>query len=443
MQSSLTRRRFLKASALAIGATGLAPRSLLADEKKASPNERLHVGVIGVTNQAAYDWGQVEATGLAEIVALCDVDENVAGPVREHFSKASFDVDFRKMLDRKGIDAVIVATPDHTHAVATVAALKSGRHVYCEKPLTHDVYEARVVAETAAKEKRITQMGTQIHAGDNYRRVVELIQTGAVGDVNEVHVWCNTSWGGGERPKGGEPVPAGLHWDLWLGTAPERPYFHGNADKKGHGVYHRYNWRRFWDFGGGTLADMGCHYMDLGFWSLKLRHPTRIAADVPKPNAETGPVSQTVHYEFPARGELPAVKLTWYDGGRRPQLFEQGALPDWKNGVLFVGAKGMLIADYNRRMLLPEKQFADFKPPEPFIPKSIGHHREWIEAIRTGSTTTCNFDYAGALTEAVLLGVVSHRCGQPLEWDAKNMRVTNTPEADRFLRREYRKGWTL
>ncbi len=433
-----SRRRFLQTTA----AAGFFAGALSAEDKKPSANERLQVGVVGVTNQGEYEWRNVASAG-AEIVAWCDVDERRAGRARETFPKASFDVDFRKMLDRKGIDAVVVATPDHTHAVATVAALKSGRHVYCEKPLTHDVYEARVVAETAKTTGKVTQLGTQIHnTGDNYRRAVELVQSGAIGTVREVHVWCGRPWGGAKKPEGSQPIPQGLHWDLWLGTAPERPFYHGD-DPKQYGVYHPFNWRGWWDFGGGTLPDLGCHHMDLPFWALKLRHPTKVSAEGPPPQAETVAGWLVVTYEFPARGDLPPVTLTWHDSGKRPKYFAEGKLPKWGDGTLFVGDKGMLLCDYNRRVLLPENQYAGFAPPKPTIPNSVGHHREWVEACKTGAATTCNFDYAGALTEAVLLGVVSYRCGKPLEWDAKNLKATNAPEAEKYLRREYRKPWTL
>jgi len=435
----MNRRHFLMSAAA--GAAGM---TLRADEKKkAPPSERLRVGVIGVGGQGQFSWSQLHAIKEAEVVALCDVHEQMAAKARETFPHASFDADFRKLLDRKGLDAAVVATPDHTHAVATVAALKSGLHVYCEKPLTHDVFEARTVAETAKKMKRVTQMGTQIHAGDNYRRVVELVQSGAIGTVGEVHAWVPTTYGGGDRPKGSEPVLPGLNWDLWLGTAPERPFFHG-ARPEQRGVYLPFNWRKWWDFGGGALADMACHYVDLPFWALKLRHPTRIHAEgSPKPHPETAAFSTIVKYDFPARGDLPAVNLTWYDGGKQPAYLKEHGITGWNAGVLFVGSKGALLADYGRRKLLPEKDFANFKALEPFIANSVGHHREWVEACRNGGTTTCNFDYSGALTEAVLLGVVSYRCGEALEWDAAKLKVTNTTAADAFLRREYRKGWSL
>src|SRR5207249_10858874 len=261
MGNYISRRRFLQTTAAAGALTFWSGRSS-ATENKVSANERVQVGVIGVAGQGQYDLNEVAKAGAA-IVALCDVDENRAGTARKRFPEAQYYPDFRHLLDQKGLDAVVIATPDHTHAVATVAALKAGLHVYCEKPLTHTVHEARVVAETAAQQKRVTQMGTQIHAGNNYRRVVELVQSGAIGPVKEVHVWCQKVYPGGDRPKESPPVPAGRHWGLGLGPAPERPY---------HPVYLPFDWRGWWDFGGGTLADMACHYPDLPFWALKLRH---------------------------------------------------------------------------------------------------------------------------------------------------------------------------
>jgi predicted dehydrogenase len=431
MHQHVNRRRFLQTSAAA-GAMTFWTGRLPADEKKISANERVQVGIIGVAGQGEYDMNEVAKAGAA-IVALCDVDEKRTGKAREGFPEAKYYPDFRNLLDQKGLDAVVIATPDHTHAVATVAALKAGLHVYCEKPLTHCVHEARVVAETAAQQKRVTQMGTQIHAGRNYRRVVELIQSGAIGPVREVHVWCGKSWGGGDRPQENPPVPPGLHYDLWLGPAPNRPY---------NPAYLPFTWRRWWDFGGGTLADMACHHMDLPFWALRLRHPANISAEGPPPHPETAAKWLIVHYDYPARDDLPAVRLSWYDGGKRPAAFAEGKLPKWGDGSLFVGEKGMLLADYDKHKLLPEAQFSGFTPPKPFIPDSIGHHREWLEACKNGGPTTCNFDYSGALTEAVLLGTVSYRLGKPLTWDAKHLR-TNEPEAERYLRHEYRKPWTL
>jgi predicted dehydrogenase len=435
MNQRMTRRRFLKTTAVG-GAFGFWTGVLAAEDKKVAANDRLHVGVIGIAGQGTYDLNEV-ANGGAGIVALCDVHESrpEVQSIRERFPQAKFFTDFRKLIDHRGLDAVVVATPDHTHALATMAALKAGLHVYCEKPLTHTVSEARLVSETAVKHKRVTQMGTQIHAGGNYRRVVELIQTGAIGPVKEVHVWCVKVHSGGDRPKETLEIPKGLDWELWLGPAPYRPY---------HSAYVPFNWRGWWDFGGGTLADMACHYTDLPFWALGLRHPTKVAVEgSPSPaHSESAAQWLIVHYEFPAREDMPPIKLTWYDGGKRPELFKEGKLPKWGDGVLFVGEKGMLIADYDHHKLLPEKDFQGFQPPKPFIKNSVGHHREWVEACKTGGSTTCNFDYSGALTEAVLLGNVSYRLGKPFSWDAKNLRASE-PEAERFIQHEYRKGWTL
>lgn len=399
-------------------------------------NEKLRVGAIGIAGQGAYNINNVAAAG-GEIVALCDVhtSRKEVAAMRERFPNASFYTDYRLLLDKEKLDAVIVSTPDHTHAPATLLALKAGCHVYCEKPLTHTVHEARLVSETARKYKRVTQMGTQIHAGSNYRRVVEWIESGAIGEVREVHVWCGRSFGGVDRPKETPPVPEGLDWDLWLGPAPYRPY---------HPTYVPFWWRRWWDFGGGTLADMGCHYIDLAFWALKLRHPTVVAAEGPKPHPESAAVWLIVHYEFPARDNLPPVKLTWYDGGKRPKYFDEpGLLPKWGDGVLFVGSKGMLIADYGQHRLLPEKQFANVPRPKPSIPESVGHHREWVQACKNNGQTLCHFDYAGPLTETVLLGVAAYRLQRPIHWDAARCQAVNDPEAERFLRKEYRRGWEI
>jgi predicted dehydrogenase len=361
------------------------------------------------------------------------VDQQRGGEAFEKYPQAARYRDFRRMLEKETrLDAVVISTPDHTHVPAAVMAMKLGLHCYCEKPLSHTVYEARVAARVAAENKVVTQLGTQIHAGDNYRRAVEIVQAGTLGPVREVHVWVGTQWGGGDRPSETPPVPDHLDWDLWLGPAPERSY---------HSTYVPYYWRRWWDFGNGALGDMGCHYMDLAFWALGLRHPTTIEADGPPVHPETAPLGVTVRYEYPARGDQPAVNLTWYDGDRNPKELHGHKMPG--AGVLFVGEKGMLFSDYGSHRLLPESEFEGFEPPEPTIPSSIGHHREWIEACKTGGETTCNFDYSGALTEAVLLGVVSYRAGKRLEWDAANLKATNCPEADEYLRREYRKGWTL
>ena len=424
MRHAIDRRQFLKTTAVAIvGASSLAAA------RKLSPNERLNIGVIGVSNRGGENLKEVSSEN---IVALCDVDEKLLGAVAQKFPRAKTYVDFRKLMDQKDIDAIVVSTPDHTHAVACVAALRSGRHLYCEKPLTHTVSECRRVRELAAQHKAVTQLGTQIHAGNNYRRVVELIQSGAIGAVEEVHVWAA---GAGKWPLGPAELPAYLNYDLWLGPVPARAY---NPE------YVPLNWRYWWAFGGGTLADFGCHFMDLPHWALDLRYASSCElVDGPPVDEDRPPRWLIVRYQYPARGEKPPVKLTWYHGGRRPDLLTPEQAKQWRSGVLFIGKKGMLISSYDKHLLLPEKDFEGFTPPEPFIPNSAGHHREWIEACKTGGPTTCSFDYSGALTETVLLGNVAYRVGRKLEWDSKKLRATNCRQADEYIQHHYRKGWKI
>jgi predicted dehydrogenase len=290
-----------------------------------------------------------------------------------------------------------------------------------------------VAAKVAAEKKVATQMGTQIHATDNFRRIVELIRAGAIGEVTECHCWLRGGGSAGDRPTETPPVPPGLHWDVWLGPAPYRPY---------HPCYVPHDWHYWWDFGGGAFGNMGCHYFDLAFWALDLRHPETIEAEGPPPHPESTPAWEHVRYQFPARGQRPAVTLTWTHGRNPPAVFQKEKLPGWAWGV-FVGSKGLLLASYPKRMLWPEDKFADYQPPQPTIPASIGHHQEWIKACKTGSPTTCNFDYSGAVTETVLLGNIAYRVGRKLLWDPANLEFTNCPEANDYLQREYRKGWTL
>ena len=398
-----------------------------------SPAEKLTIGVVGVSGR-----GGANLSGVAgqTIAALCDVDDQRLGAAAQKFPQARKYHDFRRMIEEgKDLDAVVVSTADHTHAPAAAMAIRAGKHVYCEKPLTHSVFECRTVIELAAKHKVATQMGTQIHAGSNYRRAVELVQAGAVGKIAEVHVWVGGGYPAGDPPKDTPPCPSHLHWDLWLGPAAERPY---------HPTYHPGSWRKWWNFGSGHLGDFGCHYMDLAFWALGLRHPLTVEAEGPPVHPEGTPGWIIVTWTFPARGSLPPVKLTWYNGGKKPPHATDGRLGGWKgNGVLFVGEKGMLVADYDNHKLFPEADFKDYARPPRSIPESIGHHAEWIRACKERTPTTCNFDYSGTLAEAVLLGNVAYRTGKKLDWDAQALKARNCPEADRFIRREYRKGWTL
>jgi predicted dehydrogenase len=435
----MTRRVFLHR--LAVTGSGLIILSDPRSVRGVPANEKLNIAGIGVAGRGGDD---IQGVASENLVALCDVDDFRAAKTFEKFPAAKRYKDFRKMLDEihNQIDAVVVGTPDHTHAPAAVMAMKLGKHCYCEKPLAHNVYEARVMAEVARDKKLVTQMGTQIHADNNYRRVVELVQTGAIGSIGEVHVWLNANFKGPAKPtdmwqpdlpKDQPDVPPTLDWDLWLGPAAYRPY--SPAYVPGH-------WRGWWNFANGTLGDFFCHYCDLAFWALKLRYPSTIQAEGPV-HPESAAQWTIARQEYPARGELPPVTLTWYNGGGYPAFLQEKSIPPWRSAVLFLGSKGMLIADYTKHELLPQEKFADFQRPEPFIPNSIGHHREWIQACKTGGPTTCNFDYSGALAEAALLCNVALRTGQKLTWDAKSLKATNCPQADAFLRREYRKGWSL
>jgi len=470
-RSRTTRREFIGAAA-SVTAFTIVPRHVLGGPAGAAPSETLHVAAIGVGGHGAFLVDEIASQsrwlprdlGGVSFVALCDVDEKRASDtiVRKvpatvnyggfkKFPKARRYHDFRKMLDweEKNIDAVVVATPDHVHVPATVMAMKMGKHCYTEKPLGHNVYEVRLATEVARENKVATQMGIGNHSSEAFRRVVELIQAGVIGEIREVYAWCDDDEGmppddgrlmwGDRPPQQKPPVPEHLDWDLWLGPAPYRPY---------HPCYHPIVWRNWWAFGNGRLGDMGCHLLDLAFWALDLKHPLTVEAEGPSQvGREVAPRWQIARWTFPARDELPPVELTWYHGNKRPELPKEVELPDWPIAVLFVGSEGMLVTQLEvvppRYELLPKEKFADFEPPPQTIPRTIGHANEWIAACKTGRPTTCNFDYSGPLTEAVLLGNVAYRVGEKLLWDPENLKATNCLEADRFIRREYRKGWTL
>jgi predicted dehydrogenase len=443
--SRMNRRHFLKRAATTTAVALSAPAFLRGQDL----NSKLNIAVIGCGGRGA---ANLAAVASENIVALCDVFEPNLERASQLHPKARKFADLRRVFDRaQDFDAVVVSTCEHTHAFATLPALELEKHVYCEKPLTYNIAEARLIREAAAKTNVTTQMGIQVHAGENYRRVVELIRTGAIGPVREVHVWVSRTWGWQasaeeatknhdlvfthERPSETSPIPAGLSWDLWLGPAPARPfnnvYFPGPK------------WYRWWDFGNGTMSDLGSHWNDLPFWALKLQAPRTIEASGPPPHAEIAPASMQATYTYPARGEMPAVTLSWYQGVNKPEVWTAGKIPNWANGVLFIGDRGMLLSDYGKHVLLPEKDFEGFQPPEPFIPKSLGQHAEWLFACKNSLPATCSFEYSGWLTEANHLGNVAYRAGQKLEWDAASMRATNCPEADRFIRRNYRDGWLL
>jgi predicted dehydrogenase len=438
MGRQINRRRFLGDSLKVSG--GLAAAIYLGGSARAStsPNEKLNIAAIGVANKGRHNIDQLLDHNF---VALCDVDENYLNEASKTFAQATKYRDYRVMFEKEAnhIDAVVVSTADHVHAPATSAALQLGKHVYCEKPLTHTVAEARAIASLAAKQKVATQMGIQIHAEDNYRRVVELVRSGAIGDIEAVYNWCNKGWSDGRFNPNSGPAPAHLDWNLWLGPAAEIPY----SDN-----LHPANWRRFWDFGSGTFGDMACHVMDLPFWALELKSPTRISCEGPEVHPVGAPAWCKATYEFP-RDNKPPLKFHWADGGQNFDLVKQTKdadgkpLSDWGLGILFVGKNGMLAADYGRRQLLPADKFRDFKATEPTIAPSIGHWKEWTEACKTGAATSCHFGYAGRLTETVLLGIVAFRSDSVVDWRAEELIAHNNPAAQAFVTKQYRKGFEV
>jgi len=441
--SNISRREFMGGAAVAAAFT-IVPRHVLGGAGHTAPSEKLNIAGIGAGGRGA---DNLAAVSSENIVALCDVDEKQAEGTLKRYPKAKKYLDFRRMLEKqKDIDAVIVSTPDHTHAVATMMAIKMNKHVYCEKPLTHSIYEARRVAQAAREHKVATQMGIQGHSGEGIRLLCEWIWDGAIGAVREVHTWTDRPAGwwpqGIARPKDTPPVPSTLSWDLWLGPAPYRPY---------HPAYMPFKWRGWWDFGTGALGDMGIHNCSPIFWALKLGYPTSVEVVCEEGNnEETGPTKSILRYEFPAREGMPPVTLMWYDGGNmppRPAELEQGRrFGDNDGGSLFVGEKGKIHAPgwcAASPRIIPETKMKQYKQPPKTIPRSVEHHQEWVQACKTGKPTTANFDFAGLLTEVVLLGNIAIRTGEKLLWDGPNMVCTNVPEANRYVHCRYREGWTL
>ena len=472
-KKNISRRQFLSGAVATAAAFTVVPRHVLGGSGYTPPSEKVNVACIGTGVQGIIVMKKFLRDSDVQVVAVCDVNKGssdyrggeTAGrePAKElvenyyaeqksagTYRGCATYIDFRKMLrQHKDIDAVIVATPDHVHAVASMMAIRMGKHVYCEKPLTHTVYEARKLTEAARKYKVITQMGIQLHATESLKLLVEMIALGVIGPVREVHAWAVDApyWPQGIlRPVETPPVPDSLDWDLWLGPAPERPY---------HPAYRPRRWRGWYDFGGGALGDMACHIIDPAFWALKLGYPMGVEAHssiytdemgVKVANNETYPRASIVRYEFPARGDMPPVKLTWYDGGlmpARPEELEEGRdLPG--TGELLIGEKGTILAPHGGSpKLIPESRMKGFKPPEPFLPRGVDHYQEWIRACRGGPKPLANFDYASPLTEVVLRGCVAIRSRKRLIWDGPNMKVTNLPEANEYIHYQYRQGWTL
>lgn len=456
--STVSRRKFLHTTGLGAGAIFGFPAIV----RGRNLNDRIRVAGIGVGGKGRSDVQNAAKCGC-DIVGLCDVDGNTLDRAAQHYKGAKKFKDFREMLEKMDgeIDAVTVSTPDHVHGVASIMAMQAGKHIYCQKPLTQTVWESRTMRKLAADNKLATQMGNQGSAGEGLRRSVEVIQSGLIGDPVELHVWTNRPvWPQGlDRPKGSDPIPEHLDWDLWLGPAEERPY------KKG--VYHDFKWRGWTDFGTGALGDMACHTVNMPFRALKLGYPDLIECEVSsRVYAETYPLSSRVRFEFPEREGLPPLKFWWYEGNPKndfdpirpyPDLIKEiitlrGKMPT--SGCLVVGTKGMLYSqdDYGGDfylMMKGEKAYtrgADHdaaKNIPQVIPRSPGHTQEWIDMMKGGPAAYSNFDIAAYLNEVILLGSIAQRVGEgrPIAWDGPNMKAKDNPAASAFVKRNYRDGW--
>lgn len=441
----LSRRSLLKQSAV-FSAFTIVPRFVLGGTDQVTPGEKLNIAVVGVGGKGYSD---AESVSSQNIVALCDVDDSYASRAFNRFPNAKRYRDFRVMLEKqKEIDAVVVATPDHTHALISLTAMKMGKHVYCQKPLTQTVEEARIMRQVAAEMKVATQMGNQGQASEHTRLIQEFIADSAIGAVREVHVWTDRPmngvhgiyWPQGiDRPSDQPAVPEHIDWDLWLGPAPVRPY---------HPAYHPFKWRGWWDFGTGALGDIGCHALDSVFRTLKLQYPLSVQASCSWVNEESYPVASMVTYEFGERGDMPPVTVTWYDGGLKPQRppeLEPGRQMG-TGGCIYKGDKGTI---FDGR-IIPETKMKEYQRPAKTLARSIGHYEEWIEACKGGTPAGSNFDFAGLLTEVVLMGNVALRTelreklmSQKLLWDAEKKEFSNVPEANAFLKRPYRDDFSI
>jgi predicted dehydrogenase len=457
----ISRRTFVGGMAAAAGIM-IIPRHVVGGPGYTAPSDKLNIAIVGVSGMGASNAANCPEDN---IVALCDVDDFRSAKIYKKYPQANTYRDFRVMLEKqKDIDAVFVATPDHSHAVVAMTCMQLGKHVYVQKPLTRTIWEARTLAEAARRYKVVCQMGNQGHSEEGVRLIEEWISDGAIGKVREVHCWTNRPiWPQGmPRPVDTPEPPPTLDWDLWIGPSQMRPY---------HPTYHPFSWRAWFDFGAGALGDMGCHVMDASYTALKLGYPTSVTAFIsyqvverPKKDKEgkegvervrveykdSYPMATLVHYTFPARGrKYPAVKLHWYDGGllpERPEELEPGRrMPE--SGTLFVGDKGKLICEtYSESpRLIPEARMRSYKRPKKTIPRiQVTHEQNWIDACKRRTQPVSHFDYAGPFTEMVLLGNLAVLFpGKKLEWDGPNMMVTNIPEANEFVKPQFRAGWTL
>jgi len=445
MHKQISRRRFIAATA-ATGLFSIVPRSVLGGPHHTPPSGKLNIAGVGIGGMGA---GNLDNCAQETIVALCDVDHAYAAKTFAAYPGAKRYKDYREMLEKqKDIDAVVIATPDHTHAVISMAAMQMGKHVYCQKPLTHDIHESRMLAKAARETGVVTQMGIQGHSQEGLRLICEWIWDGAIGVVREVDAWCTLSyaphghtwWSSplGDRPKEGLPVPDGLDWDTWIGPAPMRPY---------HRCYHPQVWRCWWDFGCGMMGDRGAHTLDSVVSAMKLTPPTSIeGSGIVGGNAEVHPDKALVTYRFPERESFPPLTLTWYEGQEpaRPKELEEGRTLPAEGGVLFKGDKGVIMCGVygDGPRLIPESAMQAYKRPAKTIPRiKDSHEQNWIRAIKEGKKASADFSYSGPLTEIALLGNLAKRFpGRKLNWDGKNMRVTNLDEANEWVKRPYRKG---
>lgn len=434
MQKALNRRDLLKSSAILFTA-GVWSTTSAVTNKAESSNEKLNLAVIGLGGQGAVN---LKAVASQNIVALCDVDEERAGKAYEAYPRAKRFDDFRRMFDEldKQIDAVVVSTPDHTHFHPAYWAIERNKHLYLEKPLGHSVWETRKITDFAREKKIATQLGVQRHAFPGLREGVELIRSGVIGKVTEVHSWVEGDNGMPDIPKDTPAVPATLNWDLWLGPAKERAY---------NPAYVPYHWRYWWDFGSGETGNWGCHILDIPYWALDLKYPTRVEAGGGEWHTETTPKSMTCKFQFAANEMHGPITLHWCHGVPRIATEIQ---PDIKNEVnnevnnLFIGPEGMLLCGFGKWKLFPEDKFVGLTPTKTFT-DSPGFHQEWIDACRGGDAATCNFDYSGPLTETVLLGNVAFRAKAGFDWDAVNLKPVGNPAAEQYLKSYFRKGWEV
>lgn len=446
--ATFTRRRFLTTTAATAFGFQIVPRHVLGGPGYTPPSEKLNLGCIGVGGQGAGVMADLVSSGLVNIVALCDVDlKHAAATIKKH-PEAKLYRDYRKLIEeRKDIDAVMVATPDHVHAPASILALRAGRHVYVEKPLAHSIGEARQMAKVAKDMNRVTQMGNQGHASEGIRLTREWIQAGVIGKVTEVHVWSDRPgkfWDsqGKARPTDTPAVPADLDWDLWLGPTAQATAYHPE--------YCPRKWRGWWQFGCGALGDMAVHNADPAFYALDLGQPDWVESEHSPNNNESFPEWSIITYHFPARGENPAVKMVWYDGGKLPPkppgMEAERSLGD--NGIYFVGDKGVILAGgwSSTPRLVPESRMKDFTVPAKTIARcAVGHRREWIEACKAGKPEMAHsgFHYSAPFTEALLVGLLAVRFGKRIEWDAANLKATNCPEAESVVHKLYRQGYGI